>query len=117
MNLSMPRVTQACEDIPALRRIIAHLSERCCFDLTDRSTVRFLLDGDFSACQAFAADRQTFQDLRAMLILLFRIESSSSEDLGIAGLRTLWRQHSEIVARTRVREPKWGELPLELAAH
>ena len=116
MYLSTPRVTQACEDLPALRRVIAHLSERCCLDLADRSAIRFLLDGDFSHCQASVADRQTFQDLRAMFTLLFRLESSSSEDLGIAGLRTLWHQHSEILARSQVREPRQGGLQLERAA-
>ena len=116
MNRSIPRVPQASGDLPALRRVIDHLSERCCLDLADRSAIRLLLDGDFSHCPAPAADRQTFQDLRAMLTLLFRLESSSSEDIGIAGLRTLWHQHSEILARSQVREPWQGRKQLERAA-
>jgi len=39
-----------------------------------------------------------------MLILLFRLETSSSEDLGVDGLRRLWRQHSEILGRFGARE-------------
>jgi hypothetical protein len=40
-----------------------------------------------------------------MMILLYRLEASSSEDLGVEGLRRLWRQHGEILARFQVGEP------------
>ena len=89
------------EDIQALRRIIAQLAERCSVDLTDRETLRRLLDGDFSDGQAPRSDRQNMTELSAMLTLLFRLEASSSEDLGITGLRRLWREHARILARFR----------------
>jgi hypothetical protein len=50
-----------------------------------------------------------------MLTLLFRLESSSSEDIGIAGLHTLWRQHSEILERFRLWEPGRDALQREFA--
>ncbi|MDO9164778.1 MAG: hypothetical protein Q7U13_01590 [Rhodoferax sp.] len=105
MKLSMPPGSQASKDLAALRRLIAELSERCCLDLTDSSVISFLMDGDAPHCQEPTPDSQTFQDLRFMLTLLFRLESSSSEDLGIAGLRTLWCQHREILTRFQVGEP------------
>lgn len=105
MNLSMPPGTQASKDLAALRRVIAELSERCCLDLADSSVIRLLMDGDLPHRQGPTPDSQTFQDLRAMLTLLFRLESSSSEDLGIDGLRTLWCRHREVLARFQIGEP------------
>ena len=105
MNLSMLGVTHAAEDILALRRVIAHLADRCELDLADPYAVRHFLDGDSSQGQASKHEHQDCDELRAMLTLLFRLEASSSEDLGIAGLHRLWMQHSEILARFQVRQP------------
>lgn len=105
MNLSMLGVTHACEDILALRRVIAHLADRCDLDLADPYAVRHFLDGGCSHDQASAREQQDSDELRAMLTLLFRLEASSSEDLGIAGLHRLWMQHSEILARFRIQKP------------
>ncbi|MDO9197687.1 hypothetical protein [Rhodoferax sp.] len=116
MNLSMPPGTQSSNDLAALRRVIAELSERCCLDLADSSVVRRLMDGDLPHRQGLTPDSQTFQDLRAMLILLFRLESSCSEDLGIAGLRTLWCRHREILARFQVGEAEQGGPQLAFTA-
>ena len=90
------------EDIQALRRIIAQLAERCSVDLTDRETLRRLLDGDFSDGPTPLGGHQDRRDLSAMLTLLFRLEASSSEDLGITGLRRLWHEHAKMLARFRV---------------
>ena len=90
------------QDIQALRRIIAQLAERCSVDLTDRETLRRLLDGDFSDDQPALGGYQDRRDLSAMLTLLFRLEASSSEDLGITGLRRLWHEHARMLARFRV---------------
>ena len=90
-----------CEDIQALRRVIAHLAGRCAIDLTDRAVLRRVLDGDFGNDQATTGDRQQVQELSAMLTLLFRLEACSSEDLGIDGLLGLWREHGRILARCR----------------
>jgi len=90
------------EDIQALRRIIAQLADHCGINLTDRATLRRILDGDFSDGRAPLGDRQSMPDLSAMLTLLFRLEASSSEDLGITGLRRLWREHARMLARFRV---------------
>jgi hypothetical protein len=62
-------------------------------------SIRHFLDNDLATSQSERIDPQICQELRAMLILLFRLEASSSEDLGVEGLRRLWRQHSEIMAR------------------
>lgn len=105
MNLSLLGVTHASEDILALRRVIAHLADRCDLDLADPVAVRHFLDGDSSHDQAGDREAQFCDELRAMLTLLFRLEASSSEDLGIAGLHRLWMQHSEILARFQARKP------------
>ncbi|WP_428827790.1 hypothetical protein ACLIKD_07405 [Azonexus sp. IMCC34842] len=86
------------EDLQALRRLIARLAPPCGLDLSDKSAVRRFLDGAQPAPQGAA---ETGQELRAMLILLFRLETCSSEDLGFAGLRRLWLEHSETLARYR----------------
>lgn len=85
------------EDLQALRRLIARLAPPCGLDLSDKSAVRRFLDGAQAPGGAAEAD----QELRAMLILLFRLETCSSEDLGFAGLRRLWQEHSETLARYR----------------
>lgn len=90
-----------CEDIQALRRVIAQLADHCAIDLSDRAVLRRVLDGDFCAAAAAPNDRRQIQELSAMLTLLFRLEASSSEDLGIAGLLGLWREHGRILARCR----------------
>ena len=90
-----------CEDIQALRRVIAHLAGRCAIDLSDRAVLRRVLDGDFCAAAAMPDDRRQVQELSAMLTLLFRLEACSSEDLGIDGLLGLWREHGRILARCR----------------
>lgn len=41
-----------------------------------------------------------------MLVLLYRLEGSSSEDLGFDGMRKLWRQHSETLARFDIGAPE-----------
>jgi hypothetical protein len=110
MNLSLLGVNHASEDILALRRVIAHLAERCGLDLADPDAVRHFLDDDSSHDQPGTREHQDSDELRAMLTLLFRLEASSSEDLGIAGLHRLWMQHSEILARFQVRKPQQAGL-------
>jgi hypothetical protein len=110
MSLSILGSNHVCEDLLALRRVIAHLADRCRLDLGDRAAVSRFIDGDFSHNQSPARKLAACQELRAMLILLLRLEASSSEDLGIDGLRRLWRQHSEILARFHIREPQQAGL-------
>lgn len=110
MNLSLLGVSHVSEDILALRQVITHLAERCDLDLADPYAVRHFLDADSSHEPASAREHQDSDELRAMLTLLFRLEASSSEDLGIAGLHRLWMQHSEILARFQVRKPQQAGL-------
>lgn len=105
MNPSLLGVAHASEDILALHRAITHLADRCDLDLADPFAVRHFLDGDSSHGQASDREAKFCDELRAMLTLLFRLEASSSEDLGIAGLHRLWMQHSEIMARFQARKP------------
>ena len=86
------------EDLQALRRLIAHLAPQCGIDLSDKSAVRRFLDGAQPTRGGMA---ETGEELRAMLILLFRLETCSSEDLGFEGLRRLWLEHSATLARYR----------------
>ncbi|MFZ4535041.1 hypothetical protein [Propionivibrio sp.] len=92
MNLTIPGVTHVSDDIQDLRRVIAHIAGRCGLSLADKSAVRRVMDGDFSHCQTTDHDHQACHELPAMLTLLFRLEASSSEDLGISGLRRPSRQ-------------------------
>lgn len=104
MSLSILGPSHTSADLLALRRLIAELAQQCGLDLTDKSVLRCFLDSDPTLCQAPLADAKTRQELRTMLILLFRLEASSSEDLGVEGLRRLWHQHGETLARFRTRE-------------
>lgn len=92
------------EDLHALRRLIGELAPRCGLDLADRRAVRRFLD-DEPHSRSERTDPQAAAELRRMLVLLFRLEASSSEDLGIEGLRRLWRQHGEIMARFAAGHP------------
>lgn len=87
------------EDMQALRQLIAQLAPQCGVDLGARASIRYFLDSDQAAWRNESIDPRICQELRAMMILLFRLEASSSEDLGVEGLRRLWRQHGEIMAR------------------
>jgi len=105
MSLSIRGYAHVSDDLKPLRRVIAQLADHCGVDIDDRSAIRQLMDGDFSQREAQGPDSKACQELRTMLTLLFRLEASSSEDLGIAGLHRLWHQHSEILARFYLREP------------
>lgn len=83
------------EELQALRCLIRDLAPRCGFDIDDRNSVRQFLDN----AHAKRPDPRLCLELHAMLILLFRLEASSSEDLGVEGLGRLWRQHGEIMTR------------------
>jgi hypothetical protein len=87
------------EDMQALRRLIARLAPQCGVELSDRASIRRFLDADSVASRSESIDPQLCQELRAMMVLLFRLEASSSEDLGVEGLHRLWCQHGEILAR------------------
>lgn len=84
-------------DLPALRRIVLRLAEHCGVDLTHPPSRRALIDGELS-CDS-TSKRQAIADLRSALILLYRLQDSSSEDLGVHGLQRLWHAHQEFVAR------------------
>lgn len=116
MNLSIPGPSHIAEDLLVLRREIARHADRCGLQLTDRWAVSRFLDGNFSNGNTSTRNDQDCQDLRAMLILLLPLETSSSEDLGSEGLRRLWQQHSEILARFHVHEPLPSGLPSQYRA-
>lgn len=101
MRPSLPDQPQSCEEIQALRREIARLAERSGIDLADRAVLRRVLDGNFCTGESPFGDRQPEHQLTTMLTLLFRLETSSSEDLGIVGLVGLWREHGRILAHCR----------------
>jgi hypothetical protein len=96
------------EDMQALHRLIVQLAPQCGVDLQNRQSIRRFLDDESAACRSESIDPQLCQELRAMMILRYRLEASSSEDLGVEGLRRLWRQHGEILARFQSSEPVSG---------
>lgn len=118
MNLSVLEPSNTSEDhLLALRSLITQLARQCGLDLTDKAAVRHFLDSDLTLDRGPLPYAQVSQELRAMLILLFRLEASSSEDLGFEGLRRLWLQHSEILARFSYCEPMPVRLPQGLPGY
>lgn len=95
MNDALPAINPDRQELAALRQAINHLAVRSGLDLTDRSTLRALVAGNLTTLPD--ADSPNYVELRTMLILLYRLEDSTSEDIGIDGLQRLWRQHGEIV--------------------
>ena len=96
--------TQAPEELMTMRKAVARLANRLGLDLSDAVNTRRCLDGDFSG---LVANDQLAEchELRDMLILLLRLESGSSEDIGIDGLRRLWQLQRELMNRFYMREP------------
>lgn len=84
------------DDLRVLRFHVGRLAMICELDLGRGETVAQLLEGDHVACHSH---RREAELLRALLILLYRLEASVSEDLGIAGLTKLWREHDDLLAR------------------
>lgn len=100
MNDTLLAIDPARHELAALRQAIKHLAVRCGIDIADRASIRALLAGDLAALPD--ADSPNYIELRTMLSLLYRLEDSTSEDIGIDGLQRLWRQHGEIIdAHTR----------------
>ena len=114
MNTSFVETSNANDELLPLRQMIVHLADCCALDLADRSAIRHFLDEDFSDCQANHQDRHSRQELQSMIILLFRLEASSSEDIGISGLHELWHQHSEIVTRFNRHETMQNQMQTEM---
>jgi len=79
-----------------LRRIVSRHAERSGVDLTHAPSLSALIDGELS-CDS-AGNRQAIADLRAALVLLYRLQDRCSEDIGIIGLQRLWHTHQEFVA-------------------
>lgn len=102
MSHSTPALNNTCEDMHALRHLIAEFAGQCGLDLSNRIAVRQFLDDNQVSSRSEIIDPKICQELRAMLILLYRLEASSSEDLGVEGLRRLWHQHSEILSRFQI---------------
>lgn len=101
MRGSIPEQRQDSEELRSLRRLIAERAAECGVDLDEPAAIRRLL------CQTIDPERaaqQPIGELRAMLVLLYRLEDSSSEDIGIDGLQHLWRQHGEIIAAHAARK-------------
>ncbi len=87
---------QAGDDLLALRSQIGRLAVMCNVDVSHDDTVRRLLAGDYGQCRHHEREAEL---LRALLVLLYRLEASASEDLGIQRLVALWQQHSEVLMR------------------
>lgn len=98
MSLSILGPKHSSDELQALRRLITELAPQCGLNLKDRAATRDFLDGH-PLSRSEHINPQLCAELRAMLILLFRLEGSSSEDLGVEGMRRLWCQHSEILDR------------------
>lgn len=94
----MPHNTLPDDELDSLRRLIAGLAQRCQVNLDDRRALRQLLDEQTAANKDPAR-----HELRSLLRLLYRLESASSEDLGLAALRRLWQLCAE--ARARLGDP------------
>lgn len=98
MNSSSAATGHGPEELQSLRQLIERLAPQCALDLKDRSAVRHFLEGHASSCSE-SIDPRLCDELRNMLILLFRLEGSSSEDIGFSGMRRLWQRHDDILTR------------------
>lgn len=83
------------DDLLALRTHIGRMAIACGVDVSRDDNVGLLLAGDFSRCKRHGREEEV---LRALLVLLYRLETSVSEDLGVDGLIGLWRTHNDILA-------------------
>ena len=84
------------DDLLALRTHIGRLAVVCGVDISRDENVARLLAGDYSQCRHRSDKAEV---LRALLVLLYRLEASVSEDLGIDGLIDLWQQHNAVLIR------------------
>ncbi|KAF0161679.1 MAG: hypothetical protein FD157_4120 [Rhodocyclaceae bacterium] len=82
------------DDLLALRTHINRLAIACDLDINHGDTVTRLLAGEFSHDLDHGREVEV---LRALLVLLYRLEASVSEDLGIDGLVRLWQQHNKVL--------------------
>ena len=82
------------DDLLALRTQIGRLALVCGVDISRDDNVTHLLSGDYSRCHQHPREAEL---LRALLVLLYRLESSVSEDLGIDRLVRLWGQHDTLL--------------------
>jgi hypothetical protein len=114
MNLSILEAGRDDDDLGPLRRMIARLANRCELDLHDSAALKRFLEGDFSRCKTSDWDLRCCQDLHSLIILLFRLEASTSEDLGISGLYGLWNRQSQLLARIGVLETTHSPLRREI---
>jgi hypothetical protein len=104
MNLSIQETSADDKEFQSLLRLIAHRADHCNLDLNDSSAIKRFMDYDFSHCKALTRESQDCLELHSMLTLLFRLQASTSEDIGITGLRRLWQQLGEILARSQFRD-------------
>lgn len=86
-------------DMVDLHRVIQQLAERCQLDLGNPFEVRLFREGDFSVANMPVHDASSCQTLRTMLTLQLRLESSSSEDMGIEGVNFLWHQCRHLLGK------------------
>lgn len=101
---STPLSDDSQEGLPALRRAIGHLAGLCSLDLACPLTLRQCLDGNFPPEGVPTATTARLEELRAMIVLLYRLENCCSEDLGFSGMQRLWQQHREILSAFGSRE-------------
>lgn len=84
------------DDLLALRTHIDRLAIACNLDIHHGGTVTRLLAGEYSHDRHHGHEVEV---LRALLVLLYRLEASVSEDLGIDGLVRLWQQHNKVLVQ------------------
>ncbi|MDE1546597.1 hypothetical protein PTW32_14345 [Dechloromonas agitata] len=96
MHQTLSAIVTEGQELAALHQAIERLAARSCLDINAPSTIRHLMSGNFAALPE--ASPTLCGELRQMQTLLYRLEDSNSEDIGIAGLQRLRRQHGEIIA-------------------
>lgn len=103
MNIALLGKERIGDDLLALRRIIHHHAPQCGLDTGNAAAVRQFIDGTYPPRAALNPDYlRACREMRAMLILLQRLEASTSEDIGFEALSRLWQDHNEILARYRI---------------
>jgi len=89
-------IAHAPEDMLSLQQLIGRLAAECGVNLEERQAVRRLLD-----LSGPIASPAMASELRALLILRYRLEAACSEDLGCEGMNGLWQQLDDTLRRHR----------------
>ncbi len=88
------------EELAALDKRIGRLALLCRADLSDQSVIIHLIKGQFDACpDPHAIDAAHLQELRALLMMKYKIETSCVDALGAEQCAKIIRDQDQCMQR------------------